>query len=133
MEIVFGIVVIIVAYFVKGFSGFGPALIIVPFFAILYDPPSALVIAALFDFFAGFILVYTVWKEIRWSFVLSIFVALALGVVTGTLLLDYIPVDGLKKLIGAILLIFSFLILFLRISIKVRCLHCIKPAALMED
>ena len=112
MEIVFGIVVIIVAYFVKGFSGFGPALIIVPFFAILYDPPSALVIAALFDFFAGFILVYTVWKEIRWSFVLSIFVALALGVVTGTLLLDYIPVDGLKKLIGAILLIFSFLILF---------------------
>jgi uncharacterized membrane protein YfcA len=112
MEIVFGILVIVVAYFIKGFSGFGPALIIVPFFAILYDPPSALVIAALFDFFAGLILVYTVRKEIRWPFVFSMFIALALGVVAGTHLLDHIPAYGLKKVIGAFLLIFSFLILF---------------------
>jgi uncharacterized membrane protein YfcA len=112
MEIVFGILVILVAYFVKGFSGFGPALIIVPFFAILYDPPSALVIAALFDFLAGLILVYTVRKDIHWTFVLSIFAVLGCGAVVGSLLLDHIPVDGLKKIIGAILLIFSMLILF---------------------
>jgi uncharacterized membrane protein YfcA len=114
MEIILGILVILVAYFVKGFSGFGPALIIVPFFALLYDPPSALVIAALFDFFAGVILVYTVRKEIRWSFVMSVFVALGLGVVVGSFLLDRIPVEGLKKLIGAILLVFSMIILFQR-------------------
>ena len=112
MEIIFGILVIIVAYFVKGFSGFGPALIIVPFFAILYDPTSALVIAALFDFFAGLILVYTVRKDIKWSFVLSIFIVLGVGVVAGSLLLDQISVEVLKKLIGAILLVFSLLILF---------------------
>jgi uncharacterized membrane protein YfcA len=110
MELALGILVILVAYFVKGFSGFGPGLFIVPFFALLYDPPSALVIAALFDFLAGLLLVYTVRKEIRWSFVLSIFVALALGVVFGSYLLDRIPVDGLKKLIGAILLIFALMI-----------------------
>jgi len=114
VEIVFGIIVILVAYFVKGFSGFGPALIIVPFFAILYDPPSALVIAALFDFFAGCILVYTVRKEIRWSFVLYVFAALATGVIVGTSLLGYIPVDGLKKIIGAILFLFSIIILLQR-------------------
>jgi uncharacterized membrane protein YfcA len=112
MELAFGISVILVAYFVKGFSGFGPALIIVPFFAIIYDPPSALVIAALFDFIAGVILVFTVRKDIRWSFVLSIFAVLGCGVVVGSLLLDYIPVDDLKRTIGGILLIFSLLILF---------------------
>jgi len=114
MELVLGILVILVAYFVKGFSGFGPALIIVPFFALIYDPPSALVIAALFDFFAGCILVYTVRKDIRWSFVLSVFAVLGVGVVFGSLLLGRIPVDGLKKIIGAILLIFSFIILLQR-------------------
>jgi uncharacterized membrane protein YfcA len=111
MELVLGILVILSAYFVKGFSGFGPALIIVPFFAILYDPPSALVIAALFDFFAGCILVYTVRKEIRWSFVLSVFAVLGIGVVVGSHLLGRIPVEDLKKIIGAVLLIFSFIIL----------------------
>ena len=111
MEITLGILVILIAYLVKGFSGFGPALIIVPFFSLLYDPPSALVIAALFDFFAGFILVYTVRKEIRWSFVLLVFVALGIGVVFGSFLLGRIPVDGLKKIIGAILLIFALIIL----------------------
>jgi len=111
MEITLGILVILIAYFVKGFSGFGPALIIVPFFSLLYDPPSALVIAALFDFFAGGILAYTVRKEIRWSFVLLVFVALGVGVVFGSFLLGRIPVDGLKNIIGAILLIFALIIL----------------------
>ena len=111
MDIVLGILVILIAYFVKGFSGFGPALIIVPFFSLLYDPPSALVIAALFDFFAGGILAYTVRKEIRWSFVLLIFVALGVGVVFGSFLLGRILVDGLKKIIGAVLLIFALIIL----------------------
>ena len=114
MEIVLGILVILVAYFVKGFSGFGPALIIVPFFALLYDPPSALVIAALFDFFAGCILAYTVRKEIQWSFVLSVFMALAAGVILGSFLLDRIPVEGLKKIIGAILLLFAVIIVLQR-------------------
>lgn len=110
MELILGVMVIVVAYCVKGFSGFGPALIIVPFFTLLYDPPSALVIAALFDFIAGCILVYTVRKEIRWSFVLNVFVSLAIGVVFGSLLLGHIPLDLLKKMIGAVLFIFSIII-----------------------
>jgi uncharacterized membrane protein YfcA len=111
MELIFGMLVIIVAYFVKGFSGFGPSLVIVPFITLLYDPPSALVLAAFFDFFAGCILVYSVRKDIRWPFVLSIFIALGAGTVFGTLLLGIIPVSSLKKIIGAVILVFSVLIL----------------------
>ena len=136
MELVLGILVILVAYFVKGFSGFGPALILVPFFALLYDPPSALVIAALFDFFAGCTLLYKVRKEIHWSFVLSVFVVLAVGVVFGSLLLGRIPLDGLKKIIGAILLLFSVIILVQRDTIGRKNIQKFKflkyPAALIS-
>jgi len=116
MEILLGMLVILVAYFVKGFSGFGPALIIVPFFTIIYDPQSALIVAAVFDFLAGCILVYQIRHQIRWHFVISVFAALAAGAFFGALLLNTLPVQGLKKLIGIILLIFSVLILTQRNS-----------------
>ena len=68
MEIYFGLLIILLAYFIKGFSGFGPALVIVPLFTLLYDAPSALLLAAVFDVFAGGILLRSVWKEIDWKF-----------------------------------------------------------------
>ena len=76
MELYFGLLIILAAYFIKGFSGFGPALIIVPFFTILYDAPSALVLAVIFDMFAGAFLMYSVRKEIDWRFVLVIFIVI---------------------------------------------------------
>ena len=120
MEIVFGVLVVITAYFVKGFSGFGPALILVPFFTLLYDPSSALLVAAFFDFFAGSYLFFSVRKEIRWSFVLSVFIALAAGTFLGTMLLGQIPVEDLKKVIGAVILVFAGVILFQRNGNPVR-------------
>ena len=111
MELLFGILIILLAYFVKGFSGFGPALIIVPFFTLLYDRSSALVVAALFDFIAGCILVYTVRRAIDWKFALSVFLFLAIGAFFGALLLGEIPVGLLKKIIGAVLFVFATIIL----------------------
>ncbi len=114
MEIYFGLLVILIAYFIKGFSGFGPALVIVPFFTLLYDAPSALILAAVFDFFAGGILIHSVRKEINWHFVWAVFIALAAGTVLGSFLLGNIPVDFLKKIIGAVILAFSLIILLQR-------------------
>ncbi len=114
MELFFGLLVILIAYFIKGFSGFGPALVIVPLFTLLYDAPSALVLAAVFDFFAGGILIYSVRKEIHWRFVLTVFGVLAMGTFVGSFLLDYISLDFLKKLIGGVIFIFSLIILFQR-------------------
>jgi uncharacterized membrane protein YfcA len=112
MELYLGLLIILIAYFVKGLSGFGPALIIVPFFTLLYDPSSALVLAAVFDFFAGAVLLLTVRKAIDWGFVFSIFIALALGTLLGSFLPGMIPALLLKKIIGGVILVFSLLILF---------------------
>jgi uncharacterized membrane protein YfcA len=114
MEIVFGVVIILIAYFVKGFSGFGPSLIIVPFFTLLYDPPSALVLAAFFDFFAGVIMTISVRNKIDWRFVISIFISLAAGTLLGSFFPGKMPVELLKKTIGIVILIFSLMILLQR-------------------
>jgi len=111
MELYLGMLIILIAYFVKGFSGFGPSLIIVPFFALLYDPSSALLLAAVFDFLAGAILLGTVYKRLNWRFVLSVFSALAAGTLLGSFLPGRLPADMLKKIIGAVILIFSLMIL----------------------
>jgi len=118
MELYLGLLLILIAYFVKGFSGFGPALIIVPSFTILYDAPSALLLAAVFDVFAGGSLIHAVRKEINWRFVLSVFAVLGLGTFVGSFLLGYISVGLLKKLIGAVIFIFSLVFLFQRNGVE---------------
>jgi len=114
MELLAGILIIFAAYFLKGFSGFGPALIIVPSLSLVYDPVTAITAAALFDFIGGGILLITVRKEIQWRFVLSIFFALALGAILGSLLLGTIDTTLLKKIIALAILLFSGVILFQR-------------------
>ena len=111
MELYLGILIILVAYFVKGFSGFGPSLIIVPFFALLYEPVSALLLTAVFDFLAGGILFLTIYKKINWPFVLSVFIALAAGTWLGSFLPGTLPAGLLKKIIGAVILLFTLMIL----------------------
>jgi len=38
---------VLIAYFIKGFSGFGPALILIPVIAIFYDPHTALLMSGM--------------------------------------------------------------------------------------
>ena len=111
ITILLACLVVFAAYFLKGFSGFGPAIVMVPFFTILYEPNTAITIATLFDFIAGLFLIWTVRKEIKWSFVFSVFIALALGAVLGAYLLGEIPTLLLKRCIGAVIIIFSMMIM----------------------
>ena len=107
MEAVAALIVVLAAYFIKGLSGFGPALLMIPFLSILFDPPTAITVTALMDFLAGGLLLPGVHRELNWRFVIHIFAGLALGAVAGTFLLGVIPVLILKKIIGASILIFA--------------------------
>lgn len=111
-EIILASLVIFAAYFLKGFTGFGPALVIIPFFTLLFDPGTAINTAAIFDFIIGGILLFSVRKDIKWKFVFSLFTALAIGAVFGSLLLGKMPDYWLKKIIGIAIIIFAMIILF---------------------
>jgi uncharacterized membrane protein YfcA len=111
-ELILATLVVFAAYFLKSFTGFGPAMIMIPFFAILYDPDTAITTATLFDFLAGAILIISVRKQIQWKFVFAIFGALALGAIFGSMLLDRVPDYWVKKIIGITILVFAMIILF---------------------
>lgn len=112
IEIILASIVVFAAYFLKGFSGFGPALLMIPFFTLLYDPGTAITTSTIFDFLAGFILFISVRKQIQWKFVLSIFASLAFGAIFGSFLLGKVPVFWIKKIIGITILIFALVIFF---------------------
>jgi len=111
MEYLPAVIVVLAAYFIKGLSGFGPALLMVPFLSILIDPPTAITVTALMDFLAGALLLPSVRKNINWKFVLQLFSTLAAGAVAGTYLLGEIPVLVLEKIIGSAILVFAILIM----------------------
>ena len=84
MEILLtSLICVFAAYFIKGFSGFGPALLIIPTFTLLYDPYLALSYSGIFDFIAGISLIGTVYKSINWKIVLPITFFLLLGAYLG--------------------------------------------------
>ena len=114
MDTALGVLVVLTAYFIKGLSGFGPALVMVPFLSLLFDPTTAISVTALMDFLAGGFLLPSVRKTVQWKLVLQIFAALALGAVLGTYLLGMIPLQILKKIIGITILVFTVLILLQR-------------------
>ena len=105
------LVITFVAYFVKGFSGFGPALILIPSFTLLYNPVTAIAYSTIFDAIAGILLLVLVIKNIDWKFVLPIIMLMFAGAYFGVMFITRIPVQTLKLLIGIVLVLFIIILL----------------------
>jgi uncharacterized protein len=74
---------------VRGFSGFGSALIYVPLTAAVYDPRVAAASFLLIDFATGLAFVFGVWRQAQWREVLPMVAAALLAAQFGTLILQY--------------------------------------------
>ncbi|MBN1408646.1 MAG: sulfite exporter TauE/SafE family protein [Calditrichaceae bacterium] len=103
---------VFIAYFVKGFSGFGPAMILIPSLTLLYDAETAISASTYFDIIAGIILFISVRKSIDWKFVIPITLLLFIGAYFGAHLLKSIPTQLLEKNIGYGLILFSGILIF---------------------
>jgi hypothetical protein len=99
------------AFFLKGFSGFGPALVLIPLFTILYDAHTAISVSAFLDMIAGFYLLFPLIKRIDWRFVIPVVLVSSIGSFFGISLINRISVNLLEKLIAAMIL--SFIIYLL--------------------
>ncbi|APF17948.1 protein of unknown function DUF81 [Caldithrix abyssi DSM 13497] len=108
----FAVLVIFVAYFVKGFTGFGPALILIPTLSYFYAPPQVIFLSALLDVFGGIYLLAKVYRLINWKFVLPILALFFPGAYIGAKLLNAFDVALLKTLLGLAMIFFIGLIWF---------------------
>ena len=114
----FSIIVLVIslavfaAYFIKGFSGFGPALILIPSLTLLINPETAIFASTYFDIIAGIILFISVRKSIDWKFVIPITLLLFIGAYFGANLLKIISTELLTQIIGYGLILFSAILIF---------------------
>ena len=105
-------VITFIAYLVKGLTGFGPALIIIPFFTLLLGVEFALPALALFDLIAGIILFLSVYKKIDWQFCFPLIIFIGLGSFTGANIVLAIPLSIITSFVGIIILCFGIYLLF---------------------
>ncbi len=95
--------IIVIAYFLKGFSGFGPALILVPTVSILFSPALALPGSAFIDLFVGGALTRTLKLGLEErSLVIRMAGTMAVGTVSGALLAGIVEDRILLTLIGIV-------------------------------
>lgn len=103
-------IAVFTAYFIKGFGGFGPALILIPSLTLLFNAETAISAATYFDIIAGIILFISVRKSIDWKFVIPITLLLFVGAYFGAKLLKTIPTQILEQIIGYGLILFSLIL-----------------------
>jgi uncharacterized membrane protein YfcA len=97
----------IVAYTLKGLTGFGPALIVVPFFTVAVGVKYALPASAIFDAISGLVLLPTVYKQISWKFCIPLMVAMAIGSFIGANLIFAISPHLIRNFIGGFIFLFG--------------------------
>jgi hypothetical protein len=95
----------ILAGSVRGFSGFGSALIYVPLISALYDPRTAAGTFLLIDFATGLAVVPTVWRQANWREVFPLGIAAVFAAQFGTLILQYTDPVTLRWVIVAVVLV----------------------------
>lgn len=100
--------IVVIAGLVRGFSGFGSALIHIPLIAALYNPRIAAVTILIIDFVAAVPLTSREFPRCEWRELAPISIAAAIAIPFGAMLL--VIVDAVTLRWGIAVLIFLFLI-----------------------
>ncbi len=104
--------IVFIAFFVKGFTGFGPALILIPILSNFFPAPQVIYLSTLLDLFAGFYLLITVRRMINWRLVFPVLLLFFPGAYLGAHLLSLMESTLLKQLLGIAMLFFIGIIWF---------------------
>ena len=90
---------------VRGFSGFGSALVLLPLAAIVIQPVAALVLMTLLEIAGPVVLVRRAWAEAERRSVGLMTLGMVAGVLPGVAVLMALPVDGFRWLVVIVALV----------------------------
>jgi uncharacterized membrane protein YfcA len=125
-DIAYAVAVLLLAYFVRGISGFGSGLIAVPLLALRFPLPEVVPFMVLAALVGGLTFRRVDWPEIR-----RLMPATVIGVVIGTHLLVSLPPALLLTILGLFVLAFALRSLLLRQhGFTPASRHWASPAAL---
>ena len=90
---------------VRGFSGFGSALIYVPLMSALYGPKIGAASFLLTDFITGIVFSLGVWRQAAWREIVPLAVSAIIAAQFGTLILQYADPAHLRWAMAALVLV----------------------------
>jgi len=105
--------IVLTGHFIKGLFGFAGALFAIPLLALFMDIRFVVPVFLLFDFFSGIILTVPNRKLIDKQIALLVLLGLAIGTGIGTYFLISFANEALKKIFGAVVILFALKILLM--------------------
>lgn len=95
----------------RGFTGTGNSLLMTPLYALIFGPVPAVAFIIMFDVAVALPIMRTAYGLTRWRVVLPLVVAAWVTVPIGTWLLVYLDPEITKKIIAAVVICFSLILL----------------------
>jgi len=111
-QILFALAAIILAYIVRGITGFGSALIAVPLLAFILPLTVIVPLIVLLDFIASASHGLRHWRSVRWPLILPLLPFTLLGVSSAIYLLKSIDVSLLRQALGLFIIAYALYSLF---------------------
>ncbi|SFE37020.1 sulfite exporter TauE/SafE family protein [Thermophagus xiamenensis] len=100
-------VVILMSSLLKGMTGFGFALIAIPFLSMIYPIKVLVPAMTIFNLVSSVMLLLKIRERISWKYFIPMFLASLGGIPLGIYLLDYLNEEVLRIIIGAVLVFVS--------------------------
>ena len=103
--------VILLASFVRGFSGFGFSASSVSLLAFILPPKEIVPIILLLEIIASFFMIPSIWNKINWRFVFYLLIGVLIGTPFGVRLLSILEPTSTHLIISTTVLMFAILLL----------------------
>ncbi|MES2711977.1 MAG: sulfite exporter TauE/SafE family protein [Pseudomonadota bacterium] len=102
---------VVIAGLMRGYAGFGTAILLAPIFSVLWGPRAGIPILLFIEMLVSVQLVPATWRQANHRVILPIGLAACIATPFGAYIL--LTADGvvLKRVIGALVLVFGFLIM----------------------
>jgi hypothetical protein len=106
-DLIYATAVLLLAYFVRGISGFGSGLIAVPLLALRFPLPEVVPFILITDFSASALVGGVTFKHVAWTEIRRLMPLSLIGVVLGAILLVALPATILLTILGVFVLAFA--------------------------
>lgn len=102
VEFIFFISIILVAAYVRGYSGFGFSMITVAGLSLIYPPVTVVPAILMLEIVASGCLLPGVWRKINWKVLVWLSLGVAAGTPAGVWVLSFLPENQLKIAIAVV-------------------------------
>jgi uncharacterized membrane protein YfcA len=112
MEKVFFQLIILLAGFTQGFTGFGSVLVALPLFTLFLDIKTVIPLVCLFALVINVIIILQIHEHILWGKVRILLATAVPGIIAGVYVLKTVPASTLETAVGLVLIAFGLHRLF---------------------